>query len=124
MEQEREINRLQQLNLAFERSNISSSNSRNSFYKPSPNKFAPSDISTGVKRLSIGGEENNHFGGGGGASGGASPIFTTIQSIALILLPPLPPLLLVLVLALVLVLELELELVWVFQDPLIVSVLV
>ncbi|KGQ99777.1 hypothetical protein MG5_06260 [Candida albicans P57072] len=82
LEQEREINRLQQSNLAFERSNISSSNSRNSFYKPSPNKFAPSDISTGVKRLSIGGEENNHFGGGGGASGGASPNFhnNTIHS--------------------------------------------
>ncbi|CAX40427.1 microtubule-associated protein, putative [Candida dubliniensis CD36] len=69
LEQEREINRLEQSNLAFERSNISSSNnSRNSFYKPSPSKFAPSDISTGVKRLSIGGEENNNLGGGGAAN--------------------------------------------------------
>lgn len=68
LEQEREISRLHQSNLAFERSNMSSSHSRNSFYKPSTaaSKFMPSDISTGVKRLSIGSEENQNFASGNG----------------------------------------------------------
>ena len=122
MEQEREINRLQQLNLAFERSNISSSNSRNSFINLVLTNLHQvilvlelNDYQLVVKKIII-----------LVVVVVLVLIFTTIQSIALILLPPLLPLLLVLVLALVLVLELELELelVWVFQDPLIVSVLV
>ncbi|EMG49288.1 hypothetical protein G210_0012, partial [Candida maltosa Xu316] len=60
LEREKEINNLQQANLAYQRSSTSS---RNSFYKP-VDKFSSSstsnDISTGVKRLSIGEENANN----------------------------------------------------------------
>ncbi|RCK66078.1 Spindle pole body component alp14 [Candida viswanathii] len=72
LEQEKEITRLHQSNLAYERGNMGSSHSRSSFYKPgtATSKFMSSDISTGVKRLSIGSEENQSYGNGNGYTSG------------------------------------------------------